>query len=121
MGQGNTPATARVRVRRAPDRGHYDRATIDAILDEALVCHVGFTDDGQPTVIPTMQVRIDDRVYIHGATGSRLVRALASGEPACINVTLVDGLVLARSAFHQAVNYRSVVVFGTAERVDDPD
>jgi nitroimidazol reductase NimA-like FMN-containing flavoprotein (pyridoxamine 5'-phosphate oxidase superfamily) len=111
----------RTRVRRAPDRGHYDRATIDAILDDALVCHVGFVDDGQPFVIPTMHVRVDDHVYIHGATGSRMVKVLSDGAPACVTVTLVDGLVLARSAFHQAVNYRSVVVLGTATRVDDPE
>jgi len=111
----------RTTVRRAPDRGHYDRPTIDAILDEALVCHVGFVDDGQPVVIPTLQVRVDDHVYLHGATGSRMVKVLSSGAPACVTVTLLDGLVLARSAFHQSVNYRSVVIFGTATRVEDPE
>ncbi len=120
MGQDNAPASARTEVKRAPDRGHYDRATIDAILDASIVCHVGFVDDGQPFVIPTLQVRVGDRVYLHGAPASRMVKTLSSGAPACVTVTLVDGLVLARSAFHQAVNYRSVVVIGSAERVDDP-
>src|SRR5690348_5320744 len=111
----------RTQVRRAPDRGHYDRPTIDAILDEALVCHVGFVDDGQPVVIPTLEVRVGDHVYLHGATGSRMVKVLSEGSPACVTVTIVDGLVLARSAFHQSVNYRSVVIFGSAKRVDDPE
>jgi nitroimidazol reductase NimA-like FMN-containing flavoprotein (pyridoxamine 5'-phosphate oxidase superfamily) len=113
--------TDRTRVRRAPDRGHYDRATIDAILDDTLLCHVGFVDEGHPYVIPTLQVRVDDHLYIHGATASRMVKVLSSGAPACVTVTLLDGLVLARSAFHQSVNYRSVVVFGTATRVEDPE
>lgn len=114
-----SPPTDRMRVRRAPDRGRYDRAVIDAILDEALVCHVGFVDDGQPFVIPTLQVRVDDHAYLHGATASRMVRVLADGEPACVTVTILDGLVLARSAFHHSVNYRSVVIVGRAKVVQD--
>lgn len=114
-----SPPTDRMRVRRAPDRGRYDRAVIDAILDEGLVCHVGFVDDEQPFVIPTLQVRVGDHVYLHGATGSRMVRLLGDGAPACVTVTILDGLVLARSAFHHAVNYRSAVVVGTAEVVQD--
>jgi hypothetical protein len=99
----------------------YDRAVINAILDEALVCHVGFVDQDQPFVIPTIHVRIDDRLYLHGSAASRLLRCLAAGAPACITVTLLDGLVLARSAFHHSMNYRSVVVLGTADMVTDPD
>jgi uncharacterized protein len=120
MGQDNTPASARTTVARAPDRGRYDRETVNAILDASIVCHVGFVCDGQPFVIPTLQVRKGDHIYLHGAPASRMVKTLSSGAPACVTVTLVDGLVLARSAFHQAVNYRSVVILGVAERVDDP-
>jgi nitroimidazol reductase NimA-like FMN-containing flavoprotein (pyridoxamine 5'-phosphate oxidase superfamily) len=109
-----------VRVRRLPKRAAYDRATIDAILDEALVCHLGFVQDGQPFVIPTLHARVGDRLYVHGSAASRMLGALAAGLPACVTVTLLDGLVLARSAFHHSVNYRSVVVLGTAELVADP-
>src|SRR5438552_16752474 len=120
MSDGRVP-NERTRVRRAPDRGHYDRATIDAILDRSLVCHVGFVDRGQPVVIPTLVVRVDDEVFLHGAPASRMVKVLSSGAPVCVTVTLLDGLVLARSAFHQAVNYRSVVVFGSARVVESRD
>jgi nitroimidazol reductase NimA-like FMN-containing flavoprotein (pyridoxamine 5'-phosphate oxidase superfamily) len=112
--------TPRVRVRRLPKRAAYDRATIDPILDEALVCHLGFVHKDQPYVIPTLFARIGDRLYVHGSSASRMLGALASGIPACVTVTLLDGLVLARSAFHHSVNYRSVVLLGTAVPVSDP-
>lgn len=110
----------RVRVRRLPDRGKYDRATIDSILDEGLVCHAGFVTDGQPYVIPMVYGRVGDSLYLHASAASRLTRVLAAGAPVCVTVTLLDGLVLARSAFHHSVNYRSVVVLGTAAEVIDP-
>lgn len=100
---------------------HYDRATIDAILDAALVCHLGFVHDGQPFVIPTLHARLDDRLYVHGSAASRTLRSLGESAPMCATVTLLDGLVLARSVFEHSVNYRSVVVLGTATRVDDTD
>ena len=108
----------RIRVRREPHRGRYDRETIDAILDEALVCHLGFEVDGQPHVIPTLHARVGDRLYLHGSAASRLLRHAASGARMCATVTIFDGLVLARSVFNHSVNYRSVVVFGTATLVD---
>jgi nitroimidazol reductase NimA-like FMN-containing flavoprotein (pyridoxamine 5'-phosphate oxidase superfamily) len=104
-----------------PKRGIYDRATIDDILDESLVAHVGFAVDEQPYVIPMLVARVGDRVYIHGSTASRTVRKLAAGIPACLTTTLVDGLVLARSAMHHSMNYRSVVVLGTAALVEGAD
>ena len=115
------PASARTKLRRLPKRGHHDRATIDAILDEALVGHLGFVHDGRPAVIPTLHARVGDDVYIHGSSASRMIRALAAGVEACLTVTLVDGLVLARSAFHHSVNYRSVVLYGTATPVTEPE
>ncbi len=111
--------TARSRVRRLPERGAYDRATIDAILDEALTCHVGFVEDGQPYVIPTIHARDGDELYLHGSAASRMLRTLAGWIPLCVTVTILDGLVLARSAFHHSMNYRSVVVLGTAVEVED--
>ncbi len=113
--------TPRSTIRRLPDRARYDRATVDAILDEALVCHVGFVDDGQPYVIPTTYARLGDRVVIHGSAASRMVKVLAAGGPACVTVTLLDGLVLARSEFHHSMNYRSVVVLGRASEIVEPD
>jgi nitroimidazol reductase NimA-like FMN-containing flavoprotein (pyridoxamine 5'-phosphate oxidase superfamily) len=110
--------TGRTTLRRKRDRGSYELETIHAILDEGLVCHVGFVSDGCPVVIPTTYVRIDDDLYLHGATANRGLRTLAEGGTACVTVTLVDGLVLARSTFHHSINYRSVVLFGAAERVD---
>jgi len=107
-------------VRRLPERGSYDRATIYAILDEAFVCQVGFIDSGQPFVIPTAFARIGDRVVIHGSAASRMLKLLSTGAPACLTVTLLDGLVLARSAFHHSMNYRSVVVLGPAREIGDP-
>ena len=115
---GPSPRTT---VGRLPERARYDRDTIRAILDEGLVCHVGFVADGQPFVIPSTYARWDDRLVIHGSAASRMVRALAGGAPACASVTLLDGLVLARSAFHHSMNYRSVVVVGTATEVVEPE
>jgi len=113
--------SARSRVKRAPARAAYDRATIDAILDAALVCHLGIEQDGQPFVIPTLHARVGDLLYVHGSSASRMVRALGEGMPACVTVTLLDGIVLARSVFEHSMNYRSVVVLGTATAVTDPD
>ncbi len=104
-------------MRRLPSRGAYDRETIYAILDEALICHVGFVVDGQPFVIPTIYWRDGDTLYFHGSAASRMLRTLRGGVDACVTVTLLDGLVMARSAFHHSMNYRSVVVFGNAREV----
>jgi len=115
-----TPAPSeRTRVRRQPGRGAYDRATIDAILDEGLVCHLGFVHEGQPFVLPTTYARVGDVVYVHGSAAGRLMTTLADGIPLTLTVTLLDGLVLARSAFHHSMNYRSVVILGTAADVVD--
>ncbi|NEP17380.1 MAG: pyridoxamine 5'-phosphate oxidase family protein [Leptolyngbya sp. SIO4C1] len=111
------PKTSRTQLKRLPKRGSYDRDTLYAILDEALICHIGFVIDAQPFVIPTAYGRIDDRLYIHGSPASRMLRSLKQGIEICATVTLLDGLVLARSAFHHSMNYRSVVLFGTAEPV----
>lgn len=105
--------TRRSKVKRLPDRGHYDRETIDAILDEAMICHVGFEVDGQPYVIPSLHARVGDVLYLHGSSASRMMRRLAEGAACCVTVTLVDGVVLARAVFDQSINYRSVVVLGT--------
>jgi hypothetical protein len=112
--------TTRTTLRRQPGRGAHDATTIHAILDEALVCHLGFTVDEQPYVIPTIHARIGDRLYVHGAVANRMLDVLRRGASCCVTVTLLDGLVLARSAFHHSVNYRSVVVLGRAHPVDDP-
>jgi nitroimidazol reductase NimA-like FMN-containing flavoprotein (pyridoxamine 5'-phosphate oxidase superfamily) len=111
----------RSRVRRVPARADYGRETIDAILDEALVAHLGFAVDGQPYVIPTLHARVGDVVYVHGSAASRAIRTLTGGVPVCLTVTMIDGLVLARSAFHHSMNYRSVVVLGEARPVEGPD
>lgn len=113
--------TARTQVKRVPQRGHYDRQLVYDILDEGLVCHLGFVVNGQPFVIPTAYGRLGDQLYIHGSPASRMLQTLDQGVEVCLTVTLLDGLVLARSAFHHSMNYRSVVLFGTATRVDDPD
>jgi nitroimidazol reductase NimA-like FMN-containing flavoprotein (pyridoxamine 5'-phosphate oxidase superfamily) len=113
-------ASDRTRVRRVPARAAYERETIEAILDEALVAHLGFLHEGQPYVIPTLHARVGDTVYFHGSAAGRAIRALSAGTPACLTVTLTDGLVLARSVFHHSVNYRSVVVLGTATPVEGP-
>jgi nitroimidazol reductase NimA-like FMN-containing flavoprotein (pyridoxamine 5'-phosphate oxidase superfamily) len=110
--------TPRTTVRRLPKRGHYDRETIAAILDEGLIGHVGFVVDGQPFVIPTICARHGDRLYLHGSAVSRMLKTLAGGVPVCVTVTLLDGLVLARSVFNHSMNYRSVVVVGTATPVE---
>jgi nitroimidazol reductase NimA-like FMN-containing flavoprotein (pyridoxamine 5'-phosphate oxidase superfamily) len=113
------PLTDRTKLKRLPKRGHFDRETVYAILDEGFICHVGFVVDGQPFVIPTGYARVDDKLYIHGSQASRMLRSLAEGIEACVTVTIVDGLVLARSAFHHSINYRSVLVFGRATLVSD--
>jgi nitroimidazol reductase NimA-like FMN-containing flavoprotein (pyridoxamine 5'-phosphate oxidase superfamily) len=113
--------TARTQLRRLPERGSHDPETIHAILDAGFVAHVGFSVDGQPFVIPTLYGRAGDKLYVHGSAASRMLRGLERGLPACVTVTLVDGLVLARSAFHHSANYRSVVVFGIARKVEEPE
>jgi uncharacterized protein len=112
--------TDRTRIVREPHRGFYDRETIYKILDEGFVCHVGFANDGQPFVIPTLFARVGEALYFHGSAASRMLRGAASGIPVCITVTLVDGLVLARSVFNHSINYRSVVALGNASLVDEP-
>src|ERR1043165_2958007 len=113
------PQTERTKLKRLPKRGHFDRETVYGILDEGFICHVGFAVDGQPFVIPTGYARDGDKLYIHGSQASRMLRNLANGIDACVTVTIVDGLVLARSAFHHSMNYRSVLVFGRAALVED--
>ena len=113
------PVTARTRLRRSAERGVFDRSAIYRILDDAFVCHLAFAVDGQPFAIPTGYARLGDALYVHGSTASRMVRHLSAGLEVCCTVTLIDGLVLARSAFHHSVNYRSVVVLGTATLVED--
>lgn len=113
------PQTTRTTVRRLPKRAVYDRAQIHAILDEGFLCHIGFVVEGQPYVIPTGYVRVGENLYFHGSAASRMLRQLDQGVQVCINVTIVDGFVLARSVFHHSMNYRSVVLFGTARLVAD--
>ena len=115
------PATDRTRVVREPQRAVYDRETIHAILDEGIVCHVGFAIEGQPFVIPTMYARVGDTIYFHGSAASRMLRGASGGLSVCITVTLADGLVLARSVFNHSMNYRSVVALGNATLIDDPN
>jgi uncharacterized protein len=117
MSTGPTPRTT---LKRLPERGSFDRGVVEAILDEALYCHLGFVAEGQPYVIPTIHARVGEQIYVHGSAASRMLRSLSQGLPACLTVTLLDGLVLARSAFHHSMNYRSVVVLGTAQAVADP-
>jgi nitroimidazol reductase NimA-like FMN-containing flavoprotein (pyridoxamine 5'-phosphate oxidase superfamily) len=117
----NSMPTPRTRVVREPQRAVYERATIHKILDEGFVCHVGFVVDGQPFVIPTSYGRDGDALYVHGSVASRLLRNLDRGIPVCITVTLLDGLVLARSVFNHSMNYRSVVILGTAKLINDPE
>jgi uncharacterized protein len=113
-------ATSRTTLKRLPQRGSYEREDIYNILDEGLVCHVGFIDDGQPFVIPTAYGRAGDQLYLHGSKAGRMMKRLREGVEVCVTVTLLDGLVLARSAFHHSLNYRSVVIFGKASVVEDP-
>ena len=116
-----TPPTERARVVREAHRGAYDRETIDKILDEGYVCHVGFSVEGQPYVIPTLYARFGDAIYFHGSAASRMLRNLSTGIPVCLTVTLTDGFVLARSVFNHSMNYRSVVALGKASLVDAPE
>lgn len=117
MSQSESPHAA---VRRLPERGVYDRKSIYAIIDEAMICHVGFVEDGAPVVIPTIHARSGDELYFHGSRVSRLLKTIASGAPLCVTITLVDGIVVARSAFHSSMNYRSVVLYGSGREVVDP-
>ncbi len=119
MTQPGSPSE-RTRVVRKPQRGAYDQETVHRILDEGLVCHLGYTLDGQPFVIPTMYARDGDQLYIHGSAASRTLRQVGAGIPVCVTVTLTDGLVLARSVFNHSMNYRSVVALGVASIVDSP-
>jgi uncharacterized protein len=116
----NFERTDRNRVRRLPKRGAYDHETIYNILDQAMICHVGYVIDGQPFVIPTLFARDEDRILLHGATTSRTLQYIEEGGAVCITVTHIDGLVLAKSVFHHSVNYRSAVLFGTGMLVEDP-
>src|SRR2546427_496658 len=115
------PRTPRTTLKRLPKRGSHEREVIDRILDEGFICHVGFVVDGQPFVIPTGYARVEGNLIVHGSQASRMLRALGQGIDVCVTVTLIDGLVLARSAFHHSMNYRSVVIFGSARVVEDPD
>lgn len=113
-----TPTT-RTQVRRMPKRGHYDRETVHAILDAGAIAHIGYVIDGQPYVTPTAYWRKGERIYWHGSSASRMLRTIDAGSPVCVTVAHIDGFVLARSAFHHSVNYRSVMVFGTAHKLTD--
>jgi nitroimidazol reductase NimA-like FMN-containing flavoprotein (pyridoxamine 5'-phosphate oxidase superfamily) len=117
-GMSQIPQTERTTLKRLPKRGSFDRQVINSILDEGFICHVGFIADNKPVVIPTGYARVDENVIIHGSQASRMLRALGKGIDVCVTVTLIDGLVLARSAFHHSMNYRSVVVFGRASIID---
>ena len=115
----STLKTERTRVRRIPDRGHYDKKTIYPIIDEALYCHVGINHNGSPVVIPTIHARINNTLYIHGSAASQLLQSIQEDSNLCVTISLIDGIVLARSAFHHSLNYRSVVVFGQGVIVND--
>lgn len=115
----NLNPTKRTKLKRVPKRGSFERETIYRILDEAFICHIGFTVDEQPFVIPTAYARVEDKLLLHGSAASRMMRAMAWEKEVCVTVTLVDGLVLARSAFHHSMNYRSVVIFGKAKVISD--
>jgi uncharacterized protein len=120
-GDRTTRPPDRIRVRRSPKKGRYDRAMIDAILDRALVAHVAFVERGEPVCIPMLCARIEGKLYVHGSRASRAMRLLARGEPACVTVTHLQGLVLARSVFEHSANYESVVAFGRFGEIEDPD
>lgn len=109
------------KVKRIPDRGHYDKKTVYGIVDEALICHVGMSINGRPVVIPTIHARQGDNILLHGATTSRMLKHVASGAELCITITHLDGLVLARSVFHHSMNYRSAVLFGKGQLIENPD
>src|ERR1700694_3991497 len=115
------PQTPRTTLKRLPQRGNYDRELINQILDEGFICHVGFAVDGQPFIIPTGYARVGDSLIIHGSQASRMLRTLAQGIEVCVTVTLIDGLVLARSVFNHSINYRSVVALGKATLVDEAE
>ena len=114
------PPSDRTRVRRIPERGRYDRETIDAILDEALICHLAYVIDGEPRVTPTIHARAGDTLFVHGSNAGTTLRSAKQETPVAVEVTLLDGLVLARSAFHHSMNYRSVVVYGRGRELTDP-
>lgn len=111
----------RNKIVRLPERGHYDRETVYQIIDEGLFCHVGFIQDGLPFVIPTLHARDGDRLLLHGSSASRMIKHLGAGNPVCVTVTIIDGLVLARSVFHHSVNYRSALLFGSGSAITDPE
>ena len=113
--------TDRTTLKRLPERGRFERETINTIIDEALICHLGFVHDDQPYVIPTICARVGDTLYVHGSAASRLLRSISDGRRVCVTVTHIDGLVVARSAFHHSMNYRSVLVLGAARLVEDDD
>jgi nitroimidazol reductase NimA-like FMN-containing flavoprotein (pyridoxamine 5'-phosphate oxidase superfamily) len=115
----STLKSPRVTIRRMPERGRYDRASLDAVLDAGFVCHLGLSVEGQPYVIPTIYGRSGDDLFVHGSAASRTLRALGKGAPACLTVTHLDGVVVARSTFHSSLNYRSAVLLGTAHPVED--
>ena len=117
----NTFKTERTRVRRISDRGHYDQDTIYPIIDEAMICHVGFIQNNNPVVIPTIHARLGNTLYIHGAGASRMLKVITNQNNICVTISLIDGIVLARSAFHHSMNYRSVVIFGSGRKIDDPE
>jgi hypothetical protein len=119
-GTTSFPPTPRTTLKRLAARGRYERAAVHAVLDEGLFCHVAFVADGNPVVIPTAYARMGEAIYLHGSSSNRMLRSVIAGQ-ACITVTLIDGLVLARSAFHHSMNYRSVVMFGRGEKVTDPE
>jgi hypothetical protein len=121
MSDGSEAPSPRTRVKRVPEVAVYDREAIYAVLDEAIVCHLGFVQDGQPFVIPTLHARVGDELYIHGSSVSRALKVAAGGAPLCVTVTLLDGLVLARSVFEHSVEYRSVVILGTARLIEDAE
>jgi uncharacterized protein len=116
---GKFTQTPRTTLKRLPERGEYDREAVYEIIDEGFICHVAFVVEGQPYAIPTAYGRSGDKLYLHGSAASRMMRSLSGGIPVCVTVTLVDGLVLARSAFHHSINYRSVVILGTASKVEE--
>lgn len=119
-GPAPLPITGRTTLKRLPERGRFDRVTIDAILDEALTCHLGFVHEGQPIVVPTIHARLEDHVYVHGAVASRMLRSIVDN-PVCLTVTLIDGLVVARSGFHSSMNYRSVMLMGKPRLVESDE
>ncbi len=122
MSERAQPPSERTRVRRLPERGVYEREAIDAILDEALICHLAWvTDEGSPRVIPTIHARVGHSLYLHGSAASSTLRSVRTGREICVEVTLLDGLVLARSAFHHSMNYRSVILYGRPREVTDPE